>query len=248
MNGRNVLIAAAIASMSMAGAAVAAIAPYSNNFNSNDATEFSDPFDIYTASGGAYNVATGGTTVTPNDALTSSLIQLTNVSGGSFTMTSTFNIASSTGQGTVGLAALASNDTLTGSYYQAYASRAGTHDTLVLEEVGGDGQINASTLTMTVTELPLDTTLIFTLSATMNGGTLMLSFTVSDPASSYTQTLTGSDTTPLTGEYFGYRTTRTSGPTNAMMDDFAVTLVPEPATGALCLVAMGLAVRRRHRR
>lgn len=94
-----------------------------------------------------------------------------------------------------------------------------------------------------------------TLTGTVTGGTLTLTGTLVSGAT--TLTVTGTDTTPTAGEFFGYRTAvnavlgaTEAGPLtsseNVDFDNLAV--VPEPATaGLLGLGGAGLLARRRRR-
>ena len=92
-----------------------------------------------------------------------------------------------------------------------------------------------------------DTVYTLRLTATVTGGTLSMSFGVFDAAGT-TQigtSATGTDTSPLTGEYFGLRSRIGSGgqPQDLLFDDFSI--IPEPGSLALAAVAGACLLGRR---
>ncbi len=232
MNMRLKLLSCALTLITASSMASASIL-YSESFNAvTEVPDFSDPFGIYTAGSGVYTVSTGGPTTTPNGQIAPSVIQLNTVGSSDFIISSTFNITGAN-KGSVGLAAYGNNDSLSSSFYQAYVAQnqnVAEEDFLFLEEIGGDGQITSSAVT-TVSALTDGTDYVFTLTGTYSSGSLNLSFNVT--GDSINQTINGTDNTPLTGEYFGYRTTRASGATTAVMDDFLIVSVPEPSSVTL---------------
>lgn len=85
--------------------------------------------------------------------------------------------------------------------------------------------------------------------ATPDGvGGFDLSLTIDDPSEVSPITILGHDATPLTGDFFGFRTrTSVGGTLNATMDDFALTIsIPVPAAlpAGLGLLAL-IGLRRR---
>ncbi|WFB35358.1 hypothetical protein P3T73_14440 [Kiritimatiellota bacterium B12222] len=240
MNTKQILRCALVPLITASTMASASII-FEENFNDDTATGFSDPYDIYTPASQVYTVTTGGTGVIGNNVIGPSVAEVGSLTGTDFNLTSSFKILNGTGKGTLGFATFGNDSDLSGSYYQAYISRPGTAGSLdismVLEEVGGDGLINSSS-TATLTSIE-DTTLLFTLSGIYDGGNLSLSFNVT--GGGINKTISGIDTTPLTGEYFGYRTTRAGGPTNVEMDNFLIVSIPEPnSITLLCLGALSI--------
>jgi hypothetical protein len=82
-------------------------------------------------------------------------------------------------------------------------------------------------------------------------GGFNLSLTIDDPSETGPITISGNDASPLTGDFFGFRTrTSFSDTLNATFDDFALTTssIPVPAALPAGLALMTLTATRRRRR
>ena len=230
----------------VAGFAHAAVIPYTEDFNDNTADDFS-PLAEYSVNSQAYDINAGGSTSA--GVLLPSTVQITNAAGGPFTIAGTFSTAQLS-KGKLGFAALGNDSGLSSSYYVAYLvgdAVVAQTDRLGLElaEIGGDGQINASYTPATPYDLTGES---FTVALKANydeGGVLSLQMRVRGDG--FDQTLNATDTTPLTGEYFGYAAIKSGGPLDATVDDFIME-VPEPGTIAVLLLGVTLGARHLRRR
>lgn len=197
-------------------------------------------------------------------SLDSATTQVTNLgpaaSANNFTLSSTLNILSATGGSVedvriqMGLGALGTSagsfgvDDTSNFYWANYtvASRGIFAPLLGTLELSGGG-VNGTTDTLTV---DLSKTYTLTLQGTYDlSGILTLNFSISD--GTLTKTVTLTDTTPLTGEFFGYRNRISDGGSgkavDANFDNFAI--VPEPGTVSILIVGgLSLFVRLRSRR
>lgn len=227
-----------------AGALVAAIPasaveiPYTENFNSATTTADLD-FDLdgsFNVSGDmfTFDSAAGGVVGTP-------AVAITNADGAEFTLSSDFDLSST--NGSVGFGAFAGNDDYTsGGYY--------------LLDLPGDGSFRILQLgsgpTETIASGGIGTGFNylnpFTLTAGFEPGTLptSLDLSLNVTQGALSTTISGTDATPLTGDFFGYRTRSGTAATRftGAADNFAA--VPEPGSLALA-AAGGLLLARRSR-
>lgn len=228
--------------------AVHATVIYSEDFNaSTEVLNFSDSLGVYSSElSTKYNLSLPDTGIAP------SMIELPTLTGNDFVITSLFIPLEGTGKGTLGFAAFGNDDSISASYYEAYVQFNLVNATdlnisgVYLKEVGGDAKTIASN-TSAITE-STGTEFLFTLTGNYDiNGDLSLSFNVNGGATN--TTISGIDTSPLTGSYYGYRATKSAGPTKADMDNFLVT-IPEPSS--IVLVAISglvlLLCRTRQRR
>lgn len=139
---------------------------------------------------------------------------------------------------TSGFALFSDDAELSSTYYLADISVDGSMRILQLGGPGGTETIATGSL-----GAELNTSDTYSVSAEIvdTGSALELSFTVSD--GSNTQSISGTDTTPLAGTYFGYRN-RGSGLIEGAADNFSA-VVPEPGSVSLVLVGLGLMGLRR---
>lgn len=248
-------------SVFVAVAAQGAVIPYSNDFSGTGSnTAFPTANTVtpgqWSLSGGKYtNSYTPGTSTT-----SSSSIQLTNVSGSNFTITTQFTLNSAavpTGSGgasQMGFGFLGALPGFSSSYYIAdlyyttngVNSGSGQTGTLRLLEQGGTAGFSANNGlaiapgAATNYALAFNTPYTLQLTGVYSGGNLNLTLSLLDGNGNQIGTsATATDTTPLTGEYFGYRNRVATGSSiSVSYDNFAV--VPEPGTNGLMLLALGL--------
>lgn len=238
-----------------ATSAFAATVPYTDSFQSSSTAGWtpggsiagSTTWEIANTGGSnAYQATTGNTA-----GNFTSVVQLTNVNAalGNFTMTSTFKVTDGTVAQFIGLAAFSNNITPgVGSNYLADIDAAGNMRILSQNDTSGF----SSTTADFGPSLQLNTNYTMSLSGVYSGSTLNLTFTVTN--GTLTQSVTATDLTPLTGQYFGYRLN--NGTANDPMQvqfanfDVATSAIPEPATATalLGLGALGAVVVARRRR
>jgi hypothetical protein len=214
--------------------------PYINDFNSSSLANATAEFTL-DAGNSVLNYSAGGGTV-----VSTASEPVTNLSGSDFVVSTQFKLNAATGSGnlpTMGLGILGSSTTFlsTGgdSYYLAdwgissTLSAAGqlrilaqgntTNFAGVSGDSDGAGANGSSVLVGNTYELRLTGTYI--------GGTLNMTFAMFDALGSQLGTAaTASDSTPLGGQFFGYRN-RTAGANHNVgvgYDNFRV--IPEPAT------------------
>ena len=279
---------AALLAISLPVAAHAAIAPYSENFDDDTigtdtptqpapnagsmtptivvptATGTSGTGSIAVTAAGSGNVlshnafADRGTTATSSSTVLSSGVQLSNVPGINFTLTTDAAIAArsvspnnpnSANFGPTFLAP-AANSANAERYnvYLASAGGAGAGRISLTEQTGSTTATLASSSGGTALTMAEGATYNFVITGTYAeqgnpASALTITATVTGSAGGSPQTISFVDTTPRTGSYFGYRTglnvssaSASSATLNVTYDNFAV--APEPAT--LSLLGMGL--------
>ena len=202
------------------------------------------------------NVASGAT----SSFNLSSTLSFSNLAASNFVQSTSFtlnNLAETGGDGelNLGLGALGSLGHFnSGIRYElryilnAFATPTNPLGSLRLEEIGGDGQINATSIVTVPVQIGIPYTL--TLSGSYSAGTLSLTGALSSSGGS--ATVTDSDNTPLTGTNYGYLTNhvRSAGFNSTIdvnFDDYSMT-VPEPCSTALILGGIATTLGRRRRR
>jgi MYXO-CTERM domain-containing protein len=249
---------ATTAVLAAATAAQAASIPFFENFDDNVADGFTvteqNPTASFSASGGEYVFsASDGLNDT---AEASALVELDNADGVSLTMRSDFTYSSATrngnANGSAGFIAF-SNSAAGGRPFYLIdlnvvpidgTSTANT--SLRILEIGssGDGGVTSvasgSFVSSTNADYQLETSFTPVL------GTLEIDFTVSDATGNPLATSSAVDTSPLDGDFFGYRIRK--GSTSEIIgafDNFAV--VPEPTSAVTAMAGLGALLMRRRR-
>ncbi|WP_269540611.1 PEP-CTERM sorting domain-containing protein [Cerasicoccus fimbriatus] len=275
MKIQSLLTSIALASVCPLGAATI---PYTNDFSGvGDNTAFpAENTDAeWTVSSGSYQW-NYSSTVGGGSPSTASL-PITNAGGSSFTLETQFTLSSlgnlqSTAQ-TLGFGLFGADSAFSGSgssggnaYYLADFSYANgnassTEGLLRILRLGDSGSGFSVTTTgladdnsgSSILAVNLDTTYTLRLETTIAGSTLNMTLSLYD-ATGTSQIGTSaivSDTSPLTGENFGYRNRSALGgnSTSISFDNFEMANIPEPGTYALLIgSALGaLAFVRRRR-
>ncbi|MET0262912.1 MAG: PEP-CTERM sorting domain-containing protein [Rariglobus sp.] len=236
-----------------ASSAFAATVPYSDNFQAGTVTE-------WTSGGGApatWGIVNTGTsnvyqvTSSASAGNFTSVVQLTNATSAlqSFTMTSSFKITDGSAGEFIGFAAFSNNITPGfGSNYVADIASGGQMRIIAQNDTSGF----SSTAATFATSLVVGTNYTMSLTSTYVGGTLNMTFTLTNGTQS--QSVTATDTSPLTGTYFGYRLNNSTDSLVTQFSNFTVTTspIPEPASAAMllglgALGAVGTVRRRRVR-
>jgi hypothetical protein len=156
---------------------------------------------------------------------------------------SQYTIAGTAG-GDIGLALFGSTDTVAAAPYYLFD----------FNPIAETFRISGADVTPTPGSFSYDATETYTLTVKgwYTGGTLNFEYKLSDPSQS-TITITGSDTTPLTGTYFGvrFRNGASSTTTTATIDydNFSISVVPEPSAISLCGIGgfLSLVVARKRK-
>jgi len=185
----------------------------------------------------------------PNGSNTSAAVSAAGVAGNAFTITTTFDIGNYTNTGTIAanmaIGFLGTNVNLsTGDrYYLAYSL---TNGNFSITKNGGG---TAGTFTAGAASASYAANIGATFSLTLNGtyesnGTLNIVGIITNGTDTFQ--VTGRDTAPVAGEYFGLRAGTTSGAT-AQINYQEFSLIPEPSAAALVALA-GVAVGFRRRR
>jgi len=251
---RPIAAAAAIAVLGLTlGSAQAATFPFSEDFDSGSAPDFTfvPAADVWSVGSG---VLTGNTTGA--DTLSTAAVQITNApAGANLVVSTTLRATTFDGNSDAGIAAFgddATFDFIAGvGHYLADFKPSGDFRILRIETLANITTI-ADSIADGVAPFSFDTsdTYTLTLEATYSGSDLDLTFTIDDPTGGAVS-ISGTDTVPLTGQYFGPRQ-RTSGPgietLVAEYDNFSVA-IPEPssmALVALSLVGMVSLRKRNH--
>jgi PEP-CTERM putative exosortase interaction domain len=244
---------------------LATAASYTNNFSgSGSNTAFSaEGVDAnWTVSGGVYQFSTNSTAIAADTAS----VPVPGVAGSSFTIETQFNVSSLgnvNGNGvTLGFGVLGASTGFGGaagsSYYLAdwQVATTGTAGNLrILSQGDPNGFTNAA---VNVDDnagsaglaINLNTTYTLRLVGTYVGTTLNMTLGVFDANGiQIGSSATASDTSPLTGENFGYRNRvgLGGGTFTADFDNFSIMPVPEPSSVVLLGLGASMAafVRRR---
>ena len=250
------------------GLVSAAAAPFSEDFNdgvANGFVEFNGGWSVEDADGagpgaGVYRHSAGLTGPTPlgsTRAIYSSAVNLDNVAGSAFTLSTTFRLdelsvigLSGGNQITVGFGALglASNFGATTTYYAAEVLLLGPDaGQLRISQFNGFGP-PADPIAAGASGVPINangsTVYQLTLDGSYGlGGELTLRLTLSNGITS--GSVEGIDATPLAGNFFGFRNSVQAGaPANQVSldmnyDNFQV--IPEPGVGTLLMLGGVLA-------
>ena len=223
--------------------------------------EFTGPTTSFTPGatspiGGAWTI-TGGkyqSTNTPQNT-SAALIQATNfVAGQNFTLSSTFTVTDLSSTLSVGFAALGTGANLQTTGVSYYLADIATDGTLRI------GLFNATTFTNTapffagaagIGTLAASDIVTMTLNGTYTGSSLVMTLSASKNGGSVASASTGTINTPLSGNFFGLRNRNgaTAGNGDDMVvqfENFSMTQVPEPSALLLGgLSAIGLGLRRK---
>lgn len=243
-----------LASVAVASTAFSATVPYADSFQSSSTagwiTAGAAPATWSIANNGSTNVYQAASSSTNGSF--SSVQQFTNIDSAleDFTFTTHFKISDTSNGLAVGFAAFGNTSGL-GSYYLADINAAGSMRIISLGGTNADFTTNGPISF----GANLNGTANYTMSVsgTYVGSTLNLSFEVSNGTT--TKTVTASDATPLTGQYFGLRLNNSIASTDVAAVQFAdftatTSAVPEPASFAALagFGALGLAAFGRRRR
>ncbi|HEV7301312.1 MAG TPA: hypothetical protein VGN72_18255 [Tepidisphaeraceae bacterium] len=252
-----------------------------NNVDFNAGTNGGTEVFTGSSSSGGWTVADGVYTVdvksTPNGSGASNTataaLSITGVDTADWTMSSQFTVNSVTSPGfnnlglTIGFGAFGSTSTFSNAspnkYYLADLSyrnfTATTQGTLRILEIGtSNTTIATNSNAVADADLVNGTTYTLKLSGTYSGApgasslTMTLGLYDATGATAIGSSVTGTDTTPLTGTNFGYRLNynENNKSFNASFDNFVVTnaaAVPEPAAVSLLGLAGLIALRRAKR-
>lgn len=247
----------AVILLGWAAAAPAATIPFSSNFDSDtvgatSATGFTGGgSSIYTI----VQQAVGDNALQAASSVNSGSqgVSLTNAAGNPVSLTSDVRLVSLVNGGTGAAANFGFGmygDTAnfsSGSQYRILVNTLGTGAGKPFLVRNGTNVTTSDTGTAVAIANGSDYTL--TATATPVGGTLVLSASVTDGTNTYTINYT--DSSPLTGTFFGYRTATAGTGTSETVqyDNFAATFVPEPGTlGVVALASLFLTRRFRWRR
>ncbi len=232
-------------SVSWAGVCRAAVTiPYTNDFSGtagNGAFETETTDAQWSVSGGKYVnsfAAAGGNA-------SSASLQVSNAANTTFTMSTDFTVSAANGttSSTYGFGFLGLNSTFsggsTGAFYLADVTFAGTAQIRLVRVASSNTTLDSKT--GATYQLGLDTTYSLKLSVTTTASSVSMTFGLYDQAGTQIgSSVTATDNTPLTGEYFGLRNraNAASGTHTASFDNFSIAPIPEPASFAM--VAGGL--------
>jgi hypothetical protein len=249
----------------------AVVAPYTNDF-SGSGSNVALPNESTDAQ---WNVVDGSYinsySVTSGTASSAS-IDITNLDGVSFTMSTQFTMTSATAPNSnnasqIGFGAFSSAagflNTASDSYYLAdftYSANnlqsgnpLGTLRIVSLQ--AGSNPDFSSTLGLAVASgsaanfaLVLNTTYTLQLTGTVTGGVLSMSLSLLDATGTIQigTSATATDATPLTGDYFGYRDRLGAGGAMSVAYD-NLSIVPEPSICVLAAIGLGLVLVTRRR-
>jgi hypothetical protein len=245
-----------------AGLASAAVMPFSDNFDADTVGATTVP--NFTSGGAAiYSIvqqSPGDNALQAVSSVSSGSegISLANASGNPITLSTDARLVNLVSGGAGAAANLGF-----GLYGSSANFSAGTEYRLLLGTIGNTGTFfivrngtNATTGVVSGTPVTIangtDYTLTATVTPTTVGGNAALAFHATATDGTHTTVYDYTDTSPLTGTFFGYRTaTATTGTTETVQyDNFSATLAPEPASLALLAFAAAavLPARRRRRR
>ncbi|MBC2602906.1 hypothetical protein [Puniceicoccus vermicola] len=242
-------IASACVLFSSLSASVAATIPYQDNFQ--ETTVGQDPAGWAEGGAGAWTIASGGSgniyqsTISGTTGASTTAVQLTNLVGSDFEISSSFQVSDISSVLNIGFASFGAVSSFGNGLYLADINRGG--DMRIVSIFGGTTTGFTGDTGTLGTVLNTTDTYELTLTGSYSGATLTLDFTVFDGTNS--TTITATDTTPRTGEYFGLRVNNaaTSDALVVGFNDYAVA-VPEPGFAGLMigfLTAGFLLIRRR---
>lgn len=233
--------------------AAAVTTPYDDSFQTT--TVGTTPAD-WTSTGGTWSVVNNGTSnvyqgsQSTNSAFYS-LLQFSDLGSTSykgFTLSTSFVITDPTAIASseyIGFAALASSTGL-GNYYLADVQGSGAIRLISLGATNSDySQGTAGTALLSSGGLLVTTTYTLTLQGVYVGNSLTLTFTVTD--GTHTASVTGTDQTPWTGQYFGYRLNDAASSDTLTVQFNNFNMVPEPATWMTLAMGGGLLLLYRRR-
>jgi len=243
-----------------AGLASAAVMPFSDNFDADTVGATTIP--NFTSGGAAiYSIVEQ----TPGDNALQAVssvssgsqgISFSNASGNPITLSTDARLVNLVSGGTGAAANFGF-----GLFGTSANFSAGTEYRLLLGTIGNTGTFfivrngtNATTGVVSGTPVTIangtDYTLTTTVTPTTVSGNPALAFHATATDGTHTTVYDYTDTSPLTGTFFGYRTaTATTGTSETVQyDNFSATLAPEPASLALIALAAVLPMRRRRQR
>jgi len=233
----------AVVSWIYCGTASAALFPYANDFSSAGLPNASAGWS-HDAANGEFDLDSSGTST----AAHTSSVDITNMGTNDFVMSTRFTIddlvnpTGGSAGGSVGFAAFApSGDFTGGAYYLCdWTTRYDVNNTTVrILELGGDGNTTATNGSTDTYPILSGDTFEMRLTGVYNGGDLDLTLEVLNENGSLLGMATATDTTPLTGQYFGYRDRRPGTSSGTVLDvdyDYLnIQGVPEPSSSVLLI-------------
>ena len=246
---KKISLVSAVTLFSSIATLMGATIPYQDNFQ--ETTIGQDPAGWTEGGTGSWEIAAGGSgniyenTISGTTGSSTSALQFTNLVGSDFEITSSFQISDISTVLNIGFASFGAASSFGNGLYLADINVGG--DMRIVSIFGGTttgftGGTGSLGVALNTTD-----TYDLTLAGSYSGSTLTLDFTVSNGTES--ATLTATDTTPRTGEYFGLRVNNA-----AAGDDLVVgfnnysAAIPEPSYGGLMIgfmVIAALYIRRR---
>ncbi len=229
----------------------AVLANYSNDFT----TDVAD----FTTAGGTWTLNTSGSGTYSNVISASSTsgttaVQVTNMAGQNFVVSTAFTVNTISGPSTtVGFGAFGSTASFAAPSYLAdvnAGSTTGGNSTIRILELNSPSNTSIASFTTPsggLNFLVAGNRYTLTLEGEYVSSDLKLTLTLVNLTTNITTTITGTDTTPLTGQFFGFRNRTGSGASNldVSFDNFSV-VIPEPASATLlAMSALLLSCRRR---
>ena len=251
-NHRRIVSAGGSFVLLFAGASLSHAAVVANYFN-DFATDVAD----FTAAG-TWTLNTSGSGTYSNVISASSTsgtaaVQVTNLASQNFIVSTAFTVNSIAGPSTtVGFGAFGSTASFAAPSYLAdvnAGSTTGGNSTIRILELNSPNTTIASVTTASggLNFLVAGNNYTLTLEGEYVSSDLKLTLTLVNLTTNITTTITGTDTTPLSGQFFGFRNRTGSGASNldVSFDNFSV-VVPEPASATLLAMStLFLTCRRR---